>query len=117
MSLEQFYFFLCGAAMTLMLLIIWVSFIIPGINKWNKRFFVAIFFVFVLSMVSLFVDLLIYDDPSMALAEKLCAKSPKSTACHAGFYDISQKKFYSHCRQGHNSFFGRIGTYAGIFSD
>lgn len=71
MSWENFCFFECGAAITLMLVIIWVSFIIPGTNQWNKRFFVAIFFVFVLSMVALFVDLLVYDDPSMALAEKI----------------------------------------------
>ena len=71
MSLENFYFFLCGGVLVSMLLIIWVSFIIPGTNQWNKRFFVAIFFIFVLSMVALFVDLLVYDDPSMALAEKI----------------------------------------------
>lgn len=40
-------------------------------NQWNKRFFVTFFVVFVLSMISLFVDLLVYDEPNMALLEKI----------------------------------------------
>ena len=73
MSLEQLYFFVCGAIMVLTVLVLWVSAIIPNPNQWNKRFFVAIFFVFVLNMVAFFVDLLIYTDSSMALEEKIVA--------------------------------------------
>ena len=71
MSWENFCFFLCGAVMTLMLLIIWVSFIIPGINQWNKRFFVTMFAIFLLCMVSMSVELLTYSNPSMILEEKV----------------------------------------------
>ena len=71
MSSEQIYFFICGAVLVLTVLILWVAVIMPGTNKWNKRFFVTLFAFFVLSMISLFVDLLVYDDPNMALAEKI----------------------------------------------
>ena len=71
MSWENFCFFLCGAAMTLMLLIIWVSFIIPSVNKWNKRFFVSIFAIFLLCTVSMSAELFTYGNPSMILAEKV----------------------------------------------
>ena len=71
MSFEQFCFFLCGSVMTLTVLIIWVSFIIPGINKWNKRFFVTLFAVFLLCMFSMFVELFTHANPSMIPEEKI----------------------------------------------
>ena len=71
MNLEQIYFFVCGAVMILTVLTLWVAVIMPGTNHWNKRFFVSLFAIFVLCMIALFVDLLVYDDPSMALAEKI----------------------------------------------
>ena len=73
MSWENLCFFVCGAVLVLTVLTLWVSVIMPGTNQWNKRFFVTLFAVFVLSMIALFVDLLVYDDPSMALAEKIIA--------------------------------------------
>lgn len=54
-----------------MLVTLWLAVIMPGMNQWNKRFFVTFFVVFVLSMISLFVDLLVYDEPNMALEEKI----------------------------------------------
>ena len=71
MTWNQFCFFLCGAVLTPMLLIIWIAFVIPGISKWNKNFFVALFAVFLACMVSMAVELLTYGKPSMALAEKI----------------------------------------------
>ncbi|MBE8951379.1 MAG: histidine kinase, partial [Quinella sp. 3Q1] len=50
---------------------LWVAVIMPSPNHWNKRFFVTLFAVFVLCMIALFADLLVYNDPSMALAEKI----------------------------------------------
>lgn len=73
MSWENFYYFECGAVITLTVLILWISFLIPGINQWNRRFFITMFAIFLLCMISLFVDLLVWDDPSMALAEKIVA--------------------------------------------
>lgn len=71
MSWEQIYFSVCGGVLALMLVILWLAVIMPGMNQWNKRFFVTFFVVFVLSMISLFVDLLVYDEPNMALLEKI----------------------------------------------
>ena len=73
MSLEQFYFFLCGAIITLTVLVLWITFIIPGSNQWNKRFFVIMFAVFLLFMIAAFADLLVYGDPSMVPAERIVA--------------------------------------------
>lgn len=71
MSLEQIYFFECGAVLALTVMILWVAVIIPGMNKWNKNFFVTLFVVFVLGMIALFADLLFYGDPSFAMVEKI----------------------------------------------
>lgn len=71
MSLENFYFFVCGAVLVLTIMTFWISFIMPGINQWNRRFFVIMFAVFVLYMISAFADLLVYGDPSMVLAEEI----------------------------------------------
>ena len=71
MTLNQFYFFMCGAVLVLMVLIIWIAFIIPSINKWNKRFFVGLFAVFLACVISMAVELLTYGKPSLALEEKI----------------------------------------------
>lgn len=73
MSLENFYFFVCGAVLVSNAITFWISFLIPGMNQWNKRFFVILFADSVLYMISAFVDLLVYTDPSMALAEEIVA--------------------------------------------
>ena len=73
MNLEQIYFFVCGAVLLVTVLILCVAVIMPGTNQWNKRFFVTLFAIFVLCMITFFVDLLVYNDPSMALAEKIAA--------------------------------------------
>ena len=71
MSWEKIYFFVCGAVLLVTIMTLCVAVIMPGTNQWNKRFFVTLFAVFVLSMLSLFVDLLVYDDPTMATAERI----------------------------------------------
>ena len=71
MTWEQIHFFVCGAVLLVTVLTLCVAVIMPGKNQWNKRFFVALFAVFVLSMFALFADLLVYDDPTMALEEKI----------------------------------------------
>ncbi|MBQ3441915.1 MAG: histidine kinase [Selenomonadaceae bacterium] len=73
MSLEQIYFFVCGAVLVLTMLTLWIAVIMPSPNQWNKRFFITLFAIFVLCMFALFVDLLIYTDPSMAVAERITA--------------------------------------------
>lgn len=51
--------------------ILCVATIIPGINQWNKKFFTALFTIFALCMITFCIDLVTYEDPSMALAEKI----------------------------------------------
>ncbi len=71
MSLNQFYFFVCGAVIALSAMVLWISVIIPSTSQWNKRFFVILFAVFVLYMISALVDLVVYDEPNLAWAEKI----------------------------------------------
>lgn len=71
MTWNQFYFFLSGAVMVLIVLITWIAFVIPSVNKWNKRFFVALFTVFLLCIISMAVELVTYGKPSMLLEEKI----------------------------------------------
>ena len=71
MSWNQIYFFACGAVLLVTIMTLCVVVIMPGTNQWNKKFFIILFTVFVLSMIALFVDLVIYEDPSMVLEEKI----------------------------------------------
>ena len=71
MSWNQIYFFACGAVLLVTIMTLCVVVIMPGTNQWNKHFFIILFTVFVLSMIALFVDLVIYGDPSMVLEEKV----------------------------------------------
>ena len=71
MTLEQIYFFVSGAMLVLTVLGLAVAVIMPSTNRWNKYFFVTLFAIFVLCMISFFVDLLIYTNPRMAQEEKI----------------------------------------------
>lgn len=71
MSWEQIYFFACGAVLLVTIMTLCVAVIMPGKNQWNKKFFITLFAVFVLCMIALFVDLVIYEDPLMVTAERI----------------------------------------------
>lgn len=71
MSLEQFYYFICGAVLALISVMLWVAVTMPGKNRWNKRFFIAFFAVFVLSMITIFVDLMTYTNPGMTTVSRI----------------------------------------------
>ena len=71
MSTKEIYSFVCGAGMVLTILILWIAVIMPSTNRWDKRFLVTLFTVFMLCMIAFFVDFLVYDDPEMALAEQI----------------------------------------------
>ena len=55
---EFFYYFIFGALMLLCALGLWFTAIIPGIDRWNKRFFQSYFIVFILCFISAFLELL-----------------------------------------------------------
>ena len=48
-----------------------ISAVMPGMNRWNRRFFTVLFTVLFLLMVAFIVDLIIYEFPDMALAERI----------------------------------------------
>lgn len=73
MSGDQPYFFIGGAVLVLAALMLWIAVIMPREDRWNKRYVVTLFAVFVLWIISIVVDLFIYADPAMALAERITA--------------------------------------------
>ncbi len=50
--IDFFYFFIFGAAFLLSSLGLWFAAIIPGLDRWSKRFFVTYFISFILSCLS-----------------------------------------------------------------
>ena len=50
--LDYFYSFIFGGALLLSVLGMWFSAIIPGLDRWSKRFFLRYFIVFTLCFLS-----------------------------------------------------------------
>ena len=67
----QISFFVVGIMMALMLLGLGVSAIIPGIDRWNKRYFTALFAVLSLLITVALADIIVYDDPGFELLKKI----------------------------------------------
>ena len=57
--------------LTLTVLGLGVSVFMPGMNRWNRRFFTALFTVLLFLMGAFLVDLIVYEYPDMALAEQI----------------------------------------------
>lgn len=57
--INSFYFFIIGAALLLSVMGLWFSALIPGIDRWSKRFFLHYFFVLLLSSVSCLVEMVL----------------------------------------------------------
>ena len=57
--------------LTLTVLGLGVSVFMPGMNRWNRRFFTALFTVLLLLMGAFLVDLIVYEFRDMALAEQI----------------------------------------------
>ena len=57
--------------LTLTALGLGVSVFMPGMNRWNRRFFTALFTVLLLLMGAFLVDLIVYEFRDMALAEQI----------------------------------------------
>ena len=60
-----------ASALLLMLQGLLVVVLIPGVDRWSKRYFITIFSVIVLCAAVYFVDMIIYRYPSMAFAERV----------------------------------------------
>ena len=66
-----FCYSLCTAMLTLTVLGLGVSVFMPGMNRWNRRFFTALFTVLLLLMGAFLVELIVYEFRDMALAEQI----------------------------------------------
>ena len=64
-------FILAGAMLTLTTLAIAVAAVMPGIERWNRRFFMSLFATVILLIASGLVDCLVWDNPNMATAERI----------------------------------------------
>lgn len=64
-------FSLIGAMLALTTLGLGIAAIMPGTDRWNRRFFMSLFATVMLLMVALLTDCLVWDNPGMATAEKI----------------------------------------------
>lgn len=65
------YFTLSGAIIVTMVFGIALSFFLPSLDKWSKRYFVTLFSLLFLCAVTCFLGLIFYDDPSKAKVERV----------------------------------------------
>ena len=68
-GINSFFFFITGAALLLGVIGLWFTALIPGIDRWSKRFFLSYFIVLLLSSVSVLVEMILhyYSVPSVAI--------------------------------------------------
>ena len=57
--IDSFYFFIFGAALLLSIMGLWFTAIIPGIDRWSKRFFMIFFSDFILCCVSGLIETIV----------------------------------------------------------
>ncbi len=69
--IDQLGFFICGAMLTLMATGLVSATIMPGMNRWSRRYFIVFFAILMLCIGVFFVDELVYRDPNLVLAEKI----------------------------------------------
>ena len=60
---EYFYFSVFTAAFLLSMMGLWFTAVIPGIDRWSKRFFLSYFTVFLLCCISTILEMLLYFSP------------------------------------------------------
>lgn len=68
---DRLFAILAGAMMLLMPLGLGISVIMPGMDRWDRRFFIAFFSVLTLASSTFVAGGLIYNSPSMIMAEKV----------------------------------------------
>ena len=64
-------FFIEGAMLLLMVLGLGAAVIMPGVDRWSKRFFIALFTVLSLLMCACLVDEVVYQNPNMVTVERI----------------------------------------------
>lgn len=69
--LDVVYFTLSGAIIVTMAFGIAVSFFIPSLDQWSKRYFTTLFSLLFLCAISCFLELIFYNDPTKATTQKV----------------------------------------------
>ena len=66
---DFFYYFIIGATLLLSMLGLWLTAIMPGVDRWNKRFFRSFFIVLILNDCTVLTDIVLrfYSAPSAAI--------------------------------------------------
>lgn len=64
-------FSLFGALLTMMAIGIAFSAFMPGLGRWNKRYFIILFSLLFLCTVTCFLALIFWEDPTMAVASRI----------------------------------------------
>ena len=62
---------LCGALLALALLGLFIASIMPGVDRWSKRFFIVLFAILTMGMTALTIDMINYGRPGTATLEKI----------------------------------------------
>ena len=50
---------------------LWVAAVMPGLDRWNRHFFIAFFTILMLCLILYFFDMLTYDNPAFLTLQKL----------------------------------------------
>ena len=61
--IDAFYYFITGASLLLSVMGLWFTALIPGIDRWGRRFFLSYFFVLLLSSVCVLVEMILHAYP------------------------------------------------------
>lgn len=70
-GLDVVYFTFSGAIIVTMAFGIAVSFFIPSLDQWSKRYFTTLFSLLFLCAISCFLELIFYNDPTKATTQKV----------------------------------------------
>ena len=75
MEADVFYYFLAGIIGGTLLSLVGVglaaAIIMPGIDHWNRRFFITLFIILALIVIAFTADVFVFDHPELILAEKI----------------------------------------------
>ena len=64
-------YFVAGMIVLLTMLGLWVAAVMPGLDRWNRHFFIAFFTILMLCLILYFFDMLTYDNPAFLTLQKL----------------------------------------------
>ena len=69
--LISIYFSMIGGMLALTALGLVIAAIMPGTDRWNRRFFTGLFATLMLCMTALLIDCLVWENPGMASVERI----------------------------------------------